>query len=646
MSIRPRAVLALAAAVLAVIGFGAIAAGAQESPEEPLAPAFAAVTGVDARGEQVEVAVVREDYDVSASDVSVVENGAAVDGVSVTSAVEAGTPVEIVYVIDTDNRGMVGATLSSVTNGIRTVVEDLAPEIEVGLVTAGVNAEIATRPTANRDRYIEELQAVAAEEGSAVLDGVAYAAETFDQSANAVRTVIVITTGGDTTSEGSLLAAESAMIQAGAQLVWISVGSNAAGLDRIAERTGGLTAPVADVAGFDDMIGRATAVATDRLVVSFDGAAETGERGGVALTIAESTIEFSYPAGLNSTNPLQLVPLEMEVQQETGILGHPAVLYLSVGLAFLAVALAVWTLGTIFLSGETSLDNMLARYSEKDDSLDEDEIQEMLVQTALVRRAVDMTETFAERRGFLVRIEELLERANLPIAAGEAMFFLSALVVVLTGVSLVVTGSVIAALIVGMLAGVGGYLAVVMMARRRMSQFSAQLPDALQLLAGTLRAGYSLPQGLDAVSIEIADPMGQELRRAITEVQLGRELEEALTGIAERLDSPDFAWAVMAIGIQREVGGNLAEVLLTVAETMIQRERLSREVSALTAEGRVSAGILSMLPPGLGLVMWVMNPGYIGILFSRTLGLVLIGLAVASGLTGLIWMKKVITIDV
>jgi tight adherence protein B len=190
-----------------------------------------------------------------------------------------------------------------------------------------------------------------------------------------------------------------------------------------------------------------------------------------------------------------------------------------------------------------------------------------------------------------------------------------------------------------------GYAGIQLAAKRRLKAFEGQLPDTLQLLAGTLRAGYSLPQGLDAVSIEIADPMGHELRRAITEAQLGRELEDALANIAERLDSPDFAWAVMAIGIQREVGGNLAEVLLTVAETMIQRDRLRREVNALTAEGRVSAAILSMLPPGLGLVMWVMNPDYVGVLFSRTIGYVMVGLAVVSGLVGLAWMKKVITID-
>ena len=124
-----------------------------------------------------------------------------------------------------------------------------------------------------------------------------------------------------------------------------------------------------------------------------------------------------------------------------------------------------------------------------------------------------------------------------------------------------------------------------------------------------------------------------------------RELEDALGSVAERLDSEDFGWAVMAIGIQREVGGNLNELLMTVAETMVQRDRLKREVAALTAEGRVSAMILSLMPPGLGLVLYVMNTDYVTTLFTRTIGLVLLGLATLSALIGLLWMKKVITID-
>jgi tight adherence protein B len=168
----------------------------------------------------------------------------------------------------------------------------------------------------------------------------------------------------------------------------------------------------------------------------------------------------------------------------------------------------------------------------------------------------------------------------------------------------------------------------------------------LQLLAGTLRAGYSLPQGLEAVSHEIAEPMGYELTRAMTEARLGREIEEALEGVATRLDSPDFAWAVMAISIQREVGGNLNELLMTVSDTMIARERLAGEVRALTAEGKLSAAILGGLPPGLGFVMWLMNPTYIESLFTSSLGKGFIVAGVISGGIGLAWMRKIITINV
>ena len=115
---------------------------------------------------------------------------------------------------------------------------------------------------------------------------------------------------------------------------------------------------------------------------------------------------------------------------------------------------------------------------------------------------------------------------------------------------------------------------------------------------------------------------------------------------AERMGSADFRWAVMAIGIQREVGGNLAELLMTVADTMVARERLRRDVDALTAEGKVSAMVLGFLPIGLGAAMWVINPEYIGVLFSERLGnIMLAGAGLLAGF-GFWWMKKLIEIDV
>ena len=153
-------------------------------------------------------------------------------------------------------------------------------------------------------------------------------------------------------------------------------------------------------------------------------------------------------------------------------------------------------------------------------------------------------------------------------------------------------------------------------------------------------------QGVEAVSQEVAEPMGKELRRVITEARLGREIEDAIDAVAERMDSPDFAWAVMAVRIQREVGGNLSELLLTVADTMVHRERLRRDVAALTAEGKISAIILGLLPVGLGAFMWLSNPEYMAPLGSHRHGPRPARRRHRALLVGFAWMKKIITIEI
>lgn len=115
---------------------------------------------------------------------------------------------------------------------------------------------------------------------------------------------------------------------------------------------------------------------------------------------------------------------------------------------------------------------------------------------------------------------------------------------------------------------------------------------------------------------------------------------------AVRMDSDDFAWAVMAVKIQREVGGNLSELLTTVGNTMTARERMRRDIASLTAEGKMSAILLGGLPPILGAVMWVMNPDYIGVLFNDTLGNILLGTSLVAVIIGFAWMKKMIDIEI
>jgi tight adherence protein B len=387
----------------------------------------------------------------------------------------------------------------------------------------------------------------------------------------------------------------------------------------------------------------AAALASYRQVVSAPAPA-SGERLDAVVTLDSQSISFSYPDDVITSNPLQLAPRVFGEPVEPGIFGSPAVLYGSILLAFLALAIIVWAVAST-VYGETSLDSLIARYAGDEGQLEDEEVQDMLVQTALLKRAVEATENLAANRGFLGRTEVMLERANVPVRAGEALFFASAAALLVGGGAWALTQNPLLALALVLLVPVIGYVVLQVMAGRRYKAFQEQLPDTLTLLAGTLRAGYSLPQGFDAVSNEVADPMGVELRRAMTETQLGRELEDALANLADRMSSEDFSWVVMALGIQREVGGNLAEVLVSVAETMIQRERLRREVTALTAEGRVSAAVLSLMPPGLCGVMWFLNPEYIGILFSEIEGQIALGLGVVMGLIGLFWMRKVIDVE-
>ena len=127
-------------------------------------------------------------------------------------------------------------------------------------------------------------------------------------------------------------------------------------------------------------------------------------------------------------------------------------------------------------------------------------------------------------------------------------------------------------------------------------------------MASSLRAGHSFLQSLDTVAKEIAQPAAAEFQRVVAEIRLGRPAEDALEALAERVGSPDFKWAVLAVNIQREVGGNLAEILDTVADTLRERAMLRRQIKVLTAEGRLSAWVLGLLPFGIALYMFAVNP--------------------------------------
>ncbi|HEX6235984.1 MAG TPA: type II secretion system F family protein, partial [Acidimicrobiales bacterium] len=182
------------------------------------------------------------------------------------------------------------------------------------------------------------------------------------------------------------------------------------------------------------------------------------------------------------------------------------------------------------------------------------------------------------------------------------------------------------------------------MGRRRRERFGDQLPDNLQLLTSSRRAGYGLLQGLDSMAREAPEPGRSEFGRVLLEIRVGRDPGGALHALAERMRSDDFDWVVGAIDINREVGGDLATVLDNVAGTIRERQRLFRQMRALTAEGRISAYVLTALPPLLMLAMALLNPDYLSDLTSG-FGLVLLGIGAGMLVLGWVWMQRLIRLE-
>ena len=267
--------------------------------------------------------------------------------------------------------------------------------------------------------------------------------------------------------------------------------------------------------------------------------------------------------------------------------------------------------------------------------------------SAFTRGAVGLMGRVTHNRGFENGLDRRLEAAGLPLRTAEWMI-VHICAAVLGGVLFwLVSHGMLFGLLLGLLLGaLGPWFFLSVRRARRESRFLAQLPDTLQLLAGSLQAGYSLPQAMDSVVREAHPPISQEFNRALVETRLGMPAEDALDGIGIRTDSRDFSWIVMAIRIQREVGGNLAELLTTVAETLRERERLRRQVRALSAEGRLSGLILGALPLVFAVYLFLAQPTYIGTLVTDPIGVLLLIVGGALLVVGAFWMSRVVKVKV
>ncbi len=252
----------------------------------------------------------------------------------------------------------------------------------------------------------------------------------------------------------------------------------------------------------------------------------------------------------------------------------------------------------------------------------------------------------ANNKNLEARIAHALEGAGLSLRPAEWLLLHAAIAVGggLLGL-LLGSGSIAMGVLLIIAAIIGPFIYLKMKKAKRFKAFSMGLADTLQLMSGSLSAGLSLGQSIDTIVREGAEPIAGEFRRVVVESRLGVTLEDAMDGMADRMESRDFKWVVMAIRIQREVGGNLAELLLTVAATLREREFMRRHVRALSAEGRLSAYILGGLPPGFLVYLTLTKPDYVHPLYYTPMGWILCIVMAVLLSVGVFWMSKVAKVD-
>lgn len=265
--------------------------------------------------------------------------------------------------------------------------------------------------------------------------------------------------------------------------------------------------------------------------------------------------------------------------------------------------------------------------------------------SSLLARSGMLAERALGGGSVLHRLASLLDRSDWTLAPGE-FAVVSAVTAGLAGL----VGFALLGVIVGFVAAgmglVAPYVLVLRSVSRRRVAFEAQFPDVLDLVAASLESGASVSHALQLVVDEADEPAAGEFGRVLTATRVGASLPEALDEAAVRIGSSDLDWTVTAITVQQHTGGKLAEILRIVARTMRERDEVRRELTALTAEGRLSAYILGGLPFALAGFLLVVNPGYLAPLYRDPLGItVVIGASVLM-LGGFAWMRRVVRVEV
>ena len=599
---------------------------------------------------------------------------ATIGGVAAPVTVQPIAQERRVAILLIDTSGSMGlAGMQTVTRAAGAFLAALPPDVYVGAVAFSTTPTLVAAPTRDRASVKSAIAALRSSGETSLYDGLATALAQLGPSGD--RSFVLISDGGDTRSKRTLAQTMAALSASGAraQVVGFKTSeSQASVLASLAKAGhGSVSAAGSSAAVSGALVSAAFTLAAQAfgsqirvfvtsppsaggvkpLVVSAiaGGKAFTG-RATVNLAARSEPLPSpsSASSALSTSSRAPASGVRPPMTASKGVLGIPVLLWVALVAIFLGlVGVVVALVAPAFVSSRRRRVESIEGYVNAEPLRP----SERSMVTAISASLVSVGDKVMERRDSTPQTQLLLERADLPLRVGEwAVLRALAVVIGAAGGMFLLRGGSTSTVVGAFLGGLAGvFLPVIFLkfaASRRANKFERQLPDVLTLVASSLSTGFSLLQALDGVARDADEPSGKEFSRALAETRIGADLNESLGHLADRMDSKNLRWTAMAIDIQRQVGGNLAETLRNTAATLRDREALSRHVKALAAEGKLSAYILFALPIGLFLYMLVANPTYVALLWTTMIGIGMSAAGLISMAFGMFWMSKVIKVEV
>ncbi len=582
--------------------------------------------------------------DLTADDWIVTEDGTEV---SVDEVIRVGgEDIRVALVIDVSG-SMAGEPLAEAIAAADSFIDAVPSGSELALVTFGDSATTVIGFTSDLAEIRDGLTGLQAGGETALYDGIIQATLLFppDESRNSI---VILTDGADTASVAPEAQAVNAMVRAGLTVFAIEYETSETASDpllSLTEAAGGsvFQAGVADLGPVYQSIGaRITSQYVLRYESTASGVVSLGVRVRQEGTVAPVTYPVRLPvlgtvsgptASTVTTNPpVTTVPPTLPgAQPEVSSFGARSVIWY--GLA--AVFIAMLALLVFLLQPGREREKRTVRPSFRTSR------QRAVGSTArgLVSLA-DRAVASQPRWGVQAR----LAKAGLSLRPGEYV-----VLTLIAGIFLFFLGWIsrgpVFGLTFGLIGVIGGIVLLNWLGSRRQRRFETQLPEVLDMLASTIRTGYAPLQATELVSREVQDPAQTELARVVAEARLGRDYIDAMAATATRVQSEDLRWVVGALEINRDVGGDISELLETVSRTIRERVSLRRMVAALSAEGRLSAWILIVLPFFLVFFINSSNPGYLAPLFESAVGIGMLITAGISMILGAVVIRRIVNLE-